>query len=646
MRVDKAVYVLFVICLVVIPAFISAATIDFDITVRERTADGDYILVEQKPLTIGEGIRTSSFISNFTLDLEATHTDSGVFLCEFNLYTVGPQSQTIFKRFHSYLGGVYFIDNVRVKNGVVYRVGISPVSYDSTATVGDGCEYNYREQGIWKFDPAAHMDLYYISRTLGDARWNMIRDYLEINYKDFKKTLDPTFPGKVNCFLAPCILPEVTWDKRSGYAIDPSRFNCFMLYSHQYHTIDPFPVYLVRIYRFMGYAPPILAEGLAAYYDFPHYYAKKLLDKNELPPLGSMLKSIDYYNLPGHTNITAASSFANYMVQVYGYNRFESLYQKSTDLTIQDVFMDVYDKSLDTLEWEWRQMLDTFQVQIGHVRYFYEKNEYIYNRLGMDTFIEEFGRLGSTKGDTIFYLSEKAWSLYMDGEYDTARTLYEKLIPLDPKNANHRMVYGNLLLIDGQYDSAVGAYTELYYRDSTVKTSFYKKGEAFWYQGNKDSAEYYFYKDITDDPSQLSQASSGIFMGSIELMKGDTSKARDYYAGALDAMEHIYKFGRTRPGYLLRLGQAHMGLAMCDNIPLATARSFLEQARYFEIHPQRVIFLTRILRELGKIADLEGNRDKAIALYQEAMGYPLSPHAAAEVRQYLTKPFTGYHAEE
>lgn len=637
---------LFCFGIVLLAAAASAATIDFDITVRERTADGDYILVQQRPVTVGEGIRTTSFISNFTLDLEATHTDSGIFQCEFYLHTVGPQSQTVFKRFQSFPGGVYFVDNVRVKNGVVYRVGIAPVSYDSTADVEGDCEYNYREEGVWHFDPAAHIDLYYISRTLGDARWNLIRDYLEINYKDFKQTIDPKFPGKVNVFISPCVLPEVTWDKRSGYAIDPSRFNCFMLYSHNHHTIDPFPVYLVRIYRFMGYAPPMLAEGLAAYYDFPHFYARQLKDRDELPPLGSMLTSIDYYNLPGHSNISAASSFANYIIKVYGYNRFLKLYDEATDLTIRSSFEDVYDKSLDTLEWEWHQMLDTFQVHINHARYFYEKNEYIYNRYGMDTFLEEFKKLAETKSDSIYFLSKEGWTQYMDGEYDTAATLYEKLIELQPDNANNHMVYGNLMLIDGRYDSSIAVYSDLYKRDTTVKTTFYKKGEAFWYNNEPDSAEYYFYKDIAEDPSQLSQASSGIFMGTISLMAGDTSKARDYYAGALDAMEHIYQFGRTRPGYLLRLGQAHLGLALCDNVPLATARSFLEQARYFEVHPKRVIFITRILRELGKISDLEGNRDEAVALYREAMSYPLSPHAANELRQYLVKPFAGYTTGE
>jgi hypothetical protein len=107
-------------------------------------------------------------------------------------------------------------------------------------------------------------------------------------------------------------------------------------------------------------------------------------------------------------------------------------------------------------------------------------------------------------------------------------------------------------------------------------------------------------------------------------------------------MEQIYQFGKTWPAYLLRLGQASAGLAMCGEEQLATARSYLESALYFEVHPTRVIFLTRILKELGKVADLEGRRDEAVKYYQRTLSYPLPPAFEQEVRGYITEPFKGY----
>ncbi|MCK5124765.1 MAG: tetratricopeptide repeat protein [candidate division Zixibacteria bacterium] len=621
---------------------LEARKIQFEVTVRERDTAGDYKLVAKQPLTITENVKNTSFISNFTLDLSASYNDSGFYLCEFSLYTIGPHSQTLYKKFQSFPGGVYFVDNVRLKNQVVYRVGISPLSIDSVSSDLSDCGFNFREEGVWRFDPSAHFDLYFVNQTLGDARWNQVRDYLELNYKDFKKRFDPTFPGKVNCFLSPCILPEVTWDERSGYAIDPARFNCMMLYSGSYNTIDPFPVFLVRIYRFMGYAPPLLSEGLAGYYDFPHYYARKLKQDSELPPLSMTLKSIDYYSLPGHNNISIASSFSKFLIDSYGFNQFKQLYEKATDLTLAGSFEEIYKKPLEVLEDEWHSTLDTVSIGINHFRYYYERDEYIYNKAGMNRFLDEFKSVITTTNDTLFVYAKEAWNRYMDGEFDSAITIYQKLLPMDPTNNTYNMVYGNLMLIDGRYDSAIAIYDNLYSIDSSMKTIFYKKGEAYLRNGNLDSATAYFRKDLEEGSSPLSQASSGIWMGRISLAAGDTTMARDYYADALDEMEQIYQFGKARPAFLLRLGQAHLGLAMCDKTPLATAKSFLEQAKYFEVHPTRVIFGTRILHELGKIADLEGRRDEAISYYQEAMTYSLSPFIDAEIRQLLSQPFTGY----
>jgi hypothetical protein len=81
---------------------------------------------------------------------------------------------------------------------------------------------------------------------------------------------------------------------------------------------------------------------------------------------------------------------------------------------------------------------------------------------------------------------------------------------------------------------------------------------------------------------------------------------------------------------------------MCGESNLNTARSFLESALYFEVHPTRVIFITRILRELGKIADLDGRREQAVEYYQEALSYPLPPEFERRVRNYINTSFDGY----
>lgn len=622
----------------------SSRLINCEITVREKMPgeDGRFVLIEKKNYAITEGIKNTTFIINFTLDLTVAINDSGNFDCEISLFTLGPQTQTFFKKFQSEPGGVYFVNNIRGKENVEYRVGISPVSIGGENSSEDICDFDFRRDGVWNFDPSAHFDFYFVPQSLADARWNLLRDFMEKNFKDYKELFQITFPGKINCFLSPCILPQVTWDTRMGYAIDPPRANCFVLYTHDHNTVDPLPAYLLRIYRFMGYSPPLLAEGMAAYFEFPHYYAQKLRLSNELPPLSMMIKSVDYFALPGHNNITAASSFSKFLIDVYSLSKFKILYKNASDLNLPAQVEALYEKPLEQLEEEWHQLLDTISFKDGFFQYFYEREMYINREAGMDLFLGEMKARMDSYSDTNYVYSQEGWNLYMRGDYDTSRSIYETLLRISPTNSNYLIIYGNLLLIDGQYDSALVMYDRLLTVDSTIKTALNKIGQTYYWQNMIDSARVYLLRDINEDPSQLSQASSAILLGELALADGDTAAAADYYNHALAAMEQIYQFGKTWPAYLLRIGQAHMGLAMCGEGSLATARSYLESALYFEVHPTRVIFMTRILKELGKLADLENQRNEAVGYYQKVLSYPLPPAFEAEVRRYIDSPFKGY----
>jgi len=644
--VKSAVLIIWsLLLMVVLSAGASAMRrIHVEVTVREKQPGGDsqFVLIEKKQLPVYEGIKTTTFIVNFTLDMTATCSDSGSYGCDFSLFTLGPQAQTFFKEFHSQAGGVYFLDNVRGKEGVVYRVGISPLTIDTAAGDRADCDFNYRKDGVWNFDPSANFDFYFIPKSLADARWNGLRDFMEVNFKDFKELFQLNFPGKINCFLSPCAVPEVIWDGRMGYAIDPPRSNCFVLYSHDDNTVDPMPAYLTRIYRFLGYAPPLLAEGMAAYFEFPHFYARTLKRSHQLPRLNVMLKSVDYFSLPENNNVSAAASFVKYLLDTYGLNRFTDLYRAASDLTMTKCIADTYGKPLDSLERDWLAALDTVTFSFGQLKYFYERERAIQREPGMDLFLNEMKTRAGTAKDSLFVLSEEAWNQYMRGDFSPATAKYAKLLATDPSNSTNVMVYGNLLLIDGQHDSAIAVFQRLLVADSTAKSALLKIGEAYYWMNQIDSAQHYLLRDVSEDGSQLSRAAAGVLLGELALREHDTAAAVDYYAAAKAALDQIAQFGGTRPSYLLRLGQAYLGLAMCGKADLATAKSALESADYFEVHPVRAIFITRILWELGQIADLEHSRDEAMAYYRRALTYPLSSAFEKRVRAAIITPFAGY----
>lgn len=620
----------------------SQRMVDFEVTVRERNAnDSQYVLIEKKLFQVREGVKTSVFVVNFTLDITANEDDSGDVACQFSLFTLGPQTQTFFKEFKSKPGGIYFLENVRGKEGTQYRIGIAPLSIN-TAAAEEECGYDFRAEGTWNFDPSANFDIYFVPRTLGDARWNMLRDFIEISYKDFKKLYQLSFPGKINYFLAPCQLPEVVWDKRMGYAIDPPRANCFALYGHEYNTVDPFPAYLTRLYRSLGYAPPFLVEGMAGYFEFPHYYAQNLRRSSQLPPVGQLLKSVDYFNLPGVTNAVTAASFVKYVIDTYGGNRFLDLYRVATDLTFENSFSKIYGKDIAKVEEDWHALLDTITFPFGQMRYFYERERYIGREAGMNTFMAEMKSRMTTYDDSVYVLSEDGWNQYMRGDFTPARETYRRLLKLTPNNGSYLLVYGNLFLLDGQYDSARSIYTRTMAVDSTVKTALLKIGESYYWQRKTDSAEFYLARNTAEDKSQLSQSSSAIMLGELTLARGDTAAAIGYFEQALGLMQQLAEMGKSNPPFLMRMGEAHVGLSMCGKSSLPTARTYLESALYFEIYPTRAIFIARILNDLGMVADLEGKHDEAISYYQKALAYPMQPAMEERIRSYVVTPFTGF----
>jgi tetratricopeptide (TPR) repeat protein len=636
------------IVLVVMAALCSQADaarrIQCEVTVRERqsTKDEKQTLIEKRDFAILEGVKTTTFLVNFTLDLTVRYNDSGRFDCEFAVYTLPPQTQTFFKKFTSDAGGAYFLDDIVGKEGSIYRISLSPLGVDSNGIDPASCNYDFRKDGVWDFDPSAHSDFYFISKSLADARWNQLRDFVEQGHKEFKSRFQFIFPGKTNYFLSPCALPQVLWDPRLGYAIDPSRGNCFTLYSAEQNTVDPMPTLLLQIYRHMGYAPPILAEGLAGYLDFPHYYAMKLRAVNKMPPLSGMLKSVDYYNLPELENLSAAASFVKYIIDVYTYNRFDRLYHMATDLTIKDAFKTVYNKPLETLETEWHQMLDTLTFKNGQYRYFYEREQFLNRRQGMAMFLKEYMARISNRTDSLYAFSENGWNHYMQGNYDSARVYFDRLITLAPNNGSYLLTMGNLLVIAGQYDSARVMLRRALASDTSNQTGIFKIGETFYWQNNMDSAQAYFLRDVKEDKSPLSQAVSHIELGEMVLGKGDSSAAKDHFARAIGAMQNVLPMGPAEPAYLLRLGQAQMGFDLANQAPLTDARTTLESALFFETQPTRTVFITRILFELGRVADLEGKRQEALSYYQRALAMPLQADFAAQIRQYVAKPFTGF----
>ncbi|MBU7016895.1 MAG: hypothetical protein HXS44_05255 [Theionarchaea archaeon] len=113
----------------------------------------------------------------------------------------------------------------------------------------------------------------------------------------------------------------------------------------------------------MGFQHGLLAEGLAVYIDDYvingenlHGIVKILHTEERLTPLKDL---IDEFWCDLLYNYDISGSFAVFLIEEYGIEKFKELYQKSL---LDDSFQEVYSKSLSDLEEEWLSTVEKAEV--------------------------------------------------------------------------------------------------------------------------------------------------------------------------------------------------------------------------------------------------------------------------------------------
>ena len=164
---------------------------------------------------------------------------------------------------------------------------------------------------------------------------------------------------------------------------------------------------------------------------------------------------------------------------------------------------------------------------------------------------------------------QQAEYFYNQGEYDSAKIFYRQAISSYPESKEALMGYGNTLLVQEQYDSAIILYDKVLSIDPAYSDAAYQKGAAFSYQKNYD-------RSISQLQSLLQTNSS--YFDALQLI-GDNYYNQQKYDSALRWYDDAYKHG-VRNRYLCHL--------------------------------------------MGYIHETKGNNNKAVKLYEEALGYDSS----------------------
>ena len=437
-----------------------------------------------------------------------------------------------------------------------------------------------------------------------------------------------TQPGKINYFLYPCSSPFYAEFKNSDFGIHPAKNTIFQEYSH---ITDHLPIYaagLIKLYRYWGYAPRILAEGAANIIEFHQFYCRDYKKQEGLYPLKRMLISREYDSLPNHYKARMqAASFASYLISLVGHERFRRLYIQTTDLGLENDLSRLTGKALAELEKDWFKYVDTLSYHPELFKY-YARRELSQRDISEAIFLYETA-LDNRPDDTT-YLKLLFNTYYLGGYYDKAADCIRIIIKLSPNNDQY-LTLGNMALAAGQVDTAKFYYDLAEKVDSTEEILTYKLGQLAYYQNDYVKARELFQKLINSAESIPLKIDGQLYLGRIDKVENRAESADSHFLQSLNAAKVLLSRFSDNSLYNLRAGEA----ALCLN-EIKAAGEYLSLAEFTELRP---FYLGRTLLAMGKLYDIKKERERALQYYQRVIDIPSSFLDKSEAEKYLSKPF-------
>jgi hypothetical protein len=527
-------------------------------------------------------------------------------------------------------GASLFFDSVLVRGESYYRIRLT---FDSLGHIADDCGYRFADSSFVS-DPSGKYDFYYIKQSLGDYRWNQIRDAFEFDYKKIAPIFNLSDQAKIYYYISPCEIRDVGWDHRWDNAIDLSRNNVFAHYSPSANRLYMPAVMSLRFLRNWGYAPALLLEGVASAPEFCDLYAKDDRKNGKLPELSTLGISRKYRALDRTTTSMAAGSFATYLLRTRGLGKLRDWYQQSTDLTVPQMFQQVYGQSLAAIETEWHGYLDTVSISASLYNYYIAHAQAFMHTDDMMLFAK--AALAAT-ADTSYFGASLANLYYTYGDYSQAARFFRYMIADDSTDAKAkataRVFLANMLLADGKVAIADSLYSAAAQADSTDSYVYLKLAQIELTRGRLARSVDLYKQAAAKNKLPANGIDVDIALGDAHVAAGQVDSAGSRYQAALNhAKVMISSSGAgDNPLHYLRAGKAAVRLGSAK-----VALDYLNLAFFLE---ERMFYLGQIFLALGQTHDLLGDRKTALENYRKVLKYPTAYSDRQEAEKYLQKAY-------
>ena len=604
--------------------------IHFTCDFMEKYRDSAWQVVDSRSFVapLAEDFQFS--MGNFAYRLRADTLNAKAVQLQSMVNCLGAKPRNYLDQKTVFKGASVFFDSALIRGQSYYRIRLT---FDSLGHTANDCGYRFTDSSFVS-DPSGKYDFYYVKHSLGDYRWNQIRDAFELDYKKIAPIFNLTDQAKVYFYISPCDIPDVGWDRRWDNAIDLSRNNVFAHYSPVANRLYMQVVMSLRFLRNWGYAPALLLEGVASAPEFCDLYAKDDRKNGKLPELSTLGVTRKYRALDRTTSSMAAGSFATYMLRTHGLKKLRDWYQQSTDLTVPQTFQQVYEQPLAEIEKEWHGYLDTVSISaslynyyIGHAQAFMHTD---------DQMLYAKAALVAT-ADTIYFGSTLANLYYTFGDYTQAAQFFRYLITNDSTAAKAkaaaRVFLANMMLADGKVTAADSLYLQAAQADSTDSYVYLKLAQIELTRGQTARAVDLYKQAAAKNKLPANGIDIDIALGDAYVAAGQADSAGSRYQAALDHAKVMISSGGAgdNPLHYLRAGKAAVRLGSAK-----VALDYLDLAFFLE---ERMFYLGQIFLALGQTHDLLGDRKAALENYRKVLKYPTAYFDSQEAEKYLQKAY-------
>ncbi|MDP2960413.1 MAG: hypothetical protein Q8N71_03215, partial [candidate division Zixibacteria bacterium] len=214
MKLKNVLFFLFLIITLNSSTALAAKYLQVELNLKEGIK-GDALsfkTVVVREIEVKEGVTSTLFMGNFSLNLSFQEIDSSSLKLNLNLFTLAPEMERIFKDFLIGLGHTYSIKDIKLKKGQVFNLELTPKRYIEKE---DLCDYHLTDS-LWLYNKSVHFAFTYMENSLADFLWNMNKNYLELDYRKIRSYFKFSYPQtlKIDYFICPCEIPEAIWDQR------------------------------------------------------------------------------------------------------------------------------------------------------------------------------------------------------------------------------------------------------------------------------------------------------------------------------------------------------------------------------------------------------------------------------------------------